>query len=115
MAVYANLSIDQGSNFSSTITVEDQDGIVFNLTGYTARGQIRKTYSSSTSVNFTVAISSPASNGKIEISLTALQTLAFKPGRYVYDIEIVQTSSGSVTRVIEGQVEVNPRVTQLLV
>lgn len=114
MAVYANLSIDQGSNFSSTITVEDQDGIVFNLTGYTARGQIRKTYSSSASVNFTVAVANPPTSGKINISLTALQTLAFKPGRYVYDIEIVQTSGGSVTRVIEGQVEVNPRVTQIL-
>lgn len=114
MAVYANLSIDQGSNFSATITVEDQDGIRFDLTGYTARGQIRKTYSSSSAVNFTVEISNVPTSGKIEISLTANQTLEFKPGRYVYDIEIVQ-SSGSVTRVIEGQVDVNPRVTKILV
>jgi hypothetical protein len=35
-----------------------------------------------------------------------------KAGRYVYDVEITQTSSGAVTRVLEGQVEVTPGVTQ---
>ena len=110
MAVYANLTIDQGSNFSSTVTVEDQDGLTFNLTSYTARGQIRKSYSSTSDTPFATTIPSP-SNGKIEISLTSTQTAALKPGRYVYDIEIVQ--GNLVNRVIEGQIEVTPRVTQV--
>jgi len=110
MAVYANLTIDQGSNFSSTVTVEDQDGLTFNLTSYTARGQIRKSYSSTSYTPFATTIPSPSS-GKIEISLTSTQTAALKPGRYVYDIEIVQ--GNLVNRVIEGQIEVTPRVTQV--
>lgn len=109
MAVYANLTIDQGSNFSSTVTVEDQSGLTFNLTSYTARGQIRRSYSSTSYTPFSASIPNPA-NGKIEISLTSTQTAALKPGRYVYDIEIVQ--GNLVNRVIEGQVEVTPRVTQ---
>jgi hypothetical protein len=110
MAVYANLTIDQGSNFSSTVTVEDQDGLTFNLTSYTARGQLRKSYSSTSYTPFAVVIPNPT-NGRIEISLTATQTAALKAGRYVYDIEIVQ--GNLVNRVIEGQIEVTPRVTQL--
>jgi hypothetical protein len=109
MAVYANLSIDQGSSFSSTVSVEDQAGLTFNLTSYTARGQLRKSYSSTTYTPFTVAIPSPAT-GKIEISLSSTQTAALKPGRYVYDVEIVQGSL--VNRVVEGQIEVTPRVTR---
>jgi hypothetical protein len=35
-----------------------------------------------------------------------------KAGRYLYDVEVVQTSTGKVIRVVEGQVEVNPRITQ---
>ena len=111
MAVYANISIDQGSDFSSTVTVEGSDGLVYALTGHTARGQIRKTYSSSTSIPFVTVINNPEA-GKILISLTSTVTAAMKAGRYVYDIEIVQTGTGKVTRVVEGQIEVNPRVTR---
>lgn len=111
MAVYANISIDQGSDFVSLVTVEGSDGIVFNLVGYTARGQIRKSYSSTTAIPFTTSINAP-SQGTIELTLTGTQTGNMKPGRYLYDVEIVQTSTGKVTRVVEGQVEVTPRVTK---
>lgn len=111
MAVYANISIDQGSDFTSTVTVEGSDGLIFDLTGYTARGQIRKSYTSTTAVNFTTAINSPV-QGTILLTLTAAQTAIMRAGRYLYDVEIVQTASGKVIRVVEGQVEVNPRITQ---
>lgn len=112
MAVYANIPIDQGSTFSSVVTVEGSDGLLFNLTGYTARGQIRKSYSSTTSTAFTCSITQPTL-GRIELSLSANQTAALKAGRYLYDVEVVNTSSGAVTRVVEGQVEINPRVTRV--
>lgn len=112
MAVFANISIDQGSDFSSTITVEGSDGLVANLADYSARGQIRKTYTSLTAVNFNAAVHSHES-GIILISLTNEQTRIMKPGRYIYDVEIVHDVSGSVTRVVEGQVEITPGVTQV--
>lgn len=111
MAVYANISIDQGSDFTSTVTVEGSDGLIYDLTGYTARGQIRKSYTSTTAVNFATAINSPT-QGTILLTLTAAQTAVMRAGRYLYDIEIVQTSTNKVIRVVEGQVEVNPRITQ---
>jgi hypothetical protein len=47
----------------------------------------------------------------MDISLSAVQTSAMRAGRYVYDVEIVD-SIGNVTRVVEGQLEVTPRVTR---
>jgi len=32
-------------------------------------------------------------------------------GRYVYDLEILQTSSSTITRVIEGIITIRPQVT----
>jgi len=111
MAVYSNIVIDQGADYSASIDVTDSDGDTIDLSGYTAAGQIRKTYSSSTAVNFTVSIASPATAGTLNIGLSNTQTNAMKAGRYVYDVEI--TNSGGVkTRVLEGQVEITPGVTQ---
>ena len=109
MAVYANLTIDQGSDFNSNIDVTDASGTVIDLSSYTLRGQIRKSYSSTTAVDFTASTTSQT--GQIQISLTSTQTGAMKHGRYVYDVEI-ENSVGIVTRVLEGQVEVTPRVTK---
>lgn len=109
MAVYANLTVDQGSDFSVEIGVESDTGAI-DISNYTYRGQIRKTYSSSTAVDFYTSTNNPAA-GKLNISLSSAQTTAMKAGRYVYDVEMVD-SIGNVTRVIEGQLEVTPRVTR---
>jgi len=111
MAVYSNIVIDQGADYSASIDVTDSDGDTIDLSGYTAAGQIRKTYSSSTAVNFTVSIASPATAGTLNIGLSNTQTNAMKAGRYVYDVEITNTG-GVKTRVLEGQVEITPGVTQ---
>lgn len=110
MAIYSNLTIDQGSTFKADIDVTDADGDALNLAGYTVAGQLRKNYSSSTSTDFTASVTSTI-NGTIRISLSATQTNDLKAGRYVYDVEIT-SSTGEVTRVLEGQVEVTPGVTR---
>lgn len=112
MAIVANLTVDQGSDFNSTITLEDTVGNALDLTSYTIRGQVRRTYSSSTSYPFTCSKLTSQGPGKIKIQLTPTQTGTMKPGRYVYDVEIVHTSGTPVIRVVEGQVTVTPRVTR---
>ena len=112
MAIVANLILDQGSDFSSTITVEDTIGNPLDLTNYTVRGQVRRTYTSSTSWAFACTKLTSQGQGKIKIDLTPAQTASMRPGRYVYDVEIVHTSGTPVIRVIEGQVAVTPRVTR---
>ena len=110
MATYSNIYIDQGSSYASIIDVKDSNGLPFNLTGYESRGQIRKSYGSSSAVPFATAINLPL-EGKVSLSLTAAQTRAMKPGRYVYDVEIYN-DGGHVVRVAEGQVEISPASTR---
>jgi hypothetical protein len=111
MAVYSNLYIDQGADFSSIVTVENVLGQLFDLTNYSARGQIRKTYSSSNSIDFSANIPNPQS-GEILLELTSSQTREMKAGRYVYDVEIFTSNDTEVIRVVEGQIMVNPEVTR---
>jgi len=112
MAAVANLTIDQGANFTSDVTVKDANANAFNLTGYTARAKLAKGYSSTrTRTAFTCTVASDATTGVVSLSLTAAQTAALEDGRYVYDLEIEQTGTGNVTRVIEGIINVRPNVT----
>ena len=113
MAAVANLIVDQGSTFTSDITVKDANGNAFNLTGYTVEAKLAKGYSSTrTRTTMTSSIAADPTTGIVSLSLTPTQTNALDaPERYVYDVEITQTSSGDVTRVIEGIVTVRPNVT----
>mgnify|MGYP001555795598 CR=1 FL=1 len=111
MAAIANLTIDQGASFSSDVTVKDANGNAFNLTGYTAAAKMAKGYQSTkTRTSFTTTITTPTS-GVVTLSLTPAQTTALDAERYVYDLEITLTSTGAVTRVIEGIITVRPQVT----
>lgn len=108
MATKANLVIDQGATFTTTISITDDDGNIIDLTGYTGAAQIRKHYTSLTAVNFAVSVNE--ANGEVTLSLTASQTGNIVAGRYVYDCEL--TRSGTVSRVLEGIVTVTPQVTR---
>jgi hypothetical protein len=110
MAAVANLSIDQGATFTSDITVKDINGNVFDLTGYTAVAKLAKGYSSTrTRTVMTTAFATDRTTGVLTISLTATQTAALDPERYVYDVEII-SSTNTVTRVLEGIITVRPEV-----
>ena len=111
MATISNLFVDQDADFTTTVTVNDSAGSALDLTNYTALGMIRKTYQSSTATTFTSAFVSPRTTGQITISLTDTQTAALESGRYVYDL-VITDASGSKTRVVEGNVTVNPSVSR---
>jgi len=110
MAAVANLSIDQGATFTSDITVKDMNGNVFDLTGYTAVAKLAQGYSSTrTRTTMSTAFATDRTTGVLTISLTANQTATLDAERYVYDVEIT-SSTGSVTRVLEGIITVRPEV-----
>ena len=110
MASISNIFIDQGATFTTTVTVTDANGDAVNLSGYSVAAQIRKSFLSSTATAFTATISN-ASAGEITISLSPTQTAALEAGRFVYDV-LITASGGTKTRVVEGQVTVNPSVTR---
>lgn len=99
-----------------------------NLTGFTVRAMLRKTYKDPTPVAFDAAIVSPATQGQIELSLPAATTALLKPNckdatqvsfeaknllfaPYVWDLEAIE-ASGEVWRVLNGLVVVTPEATR---
>jgi hypothetical protein len=109
MALYSDLYVDQGSYFSTVINVGTLGAADLDLNDYTARGRIKKSYTSSSSVDFIAEIINPEA-GQIAISLESETTAAMKHGRYLFDIEIVNTANDRVTRILEGQIEIMPGV-----
>ncbi len=110
MAGFVELTIEQGANYSTTVTVNDSNGSPTNLTNYTAAAQLRKSYYSTTATEFTVAVTDAAA-GQITMSITSANTANLAPGRYVYDLLITSPTSVK-SRVIEGIATILPSVTR---
>lgn len=110
MATISNLYVDAGADYSNIITVTATNGQPLDLTGYTVRSQLRKSFQSSTAYAFTASVFN-AVNGQIRLQLTALQSEAIPAGRWLYDVEIT-SNTGAKTRVVEGIVTVSPQITQ---
>lgn len=110
MATITNLYIDAGADYSIIVTANQGNGDPLNLTGYTVKSQVRKSYASPTAYDFTASIFA-ATSGKIRLSMTATQTSAIKPGRYLYDVEIT-SAIGEKRRVLEGIIIITPEITQ---
>lgn len=108
MATKVNLVVDQGTTFTTSITFNDETGNTINFSTYSGAAQLRKHFTSSNSTSFTVALTS---NGVVTLSLTANQTGNLVAGRYVYDLEVTD-SSNQISRLIEGIVTVTPNVTR---
>jgi hypothetical protein len=111
LAAYVEITIEQGANLSTTVTVSDIEGSAVNLTNYSASSQLRKSYYSS-SANTMLATITGNANGQITLSMTAANSANLSPGRYVYDLIIKNSVDNSVTRVIEGTAVVLPSVTR---
>lgn len=109
-----DLCIPQGATFSRVIRWK-ADGANVNLTGYTARAQIRPTAASATTTlsltteNGRITLGGAA--GTITLTISATDTAAIAAGRYVYDLELV-SAGGIVTRLLQGVVTVSANVTR---
>lgn len=109
-----NQTADQGATYGRLIYYKDSSGNAINLTGYTAKMQIRETYDSTTAVlelsttNGKIALGGAL--GTITVSASAAD-MGFTAEQYVYDLEVT-SAGGTVDRVIMGTFELRPEVTQ---
>jgi hypothetical protein len=105
-----NFIMEQGATFTRQLTVKENDSAL-NLTGYSVASLMRSTHDSSTVAGtFTCTISN-AVGGIIDMSMNPTTTGAIEEGMYVYDLEIT-AGSGTITRLLQGEVTVNPEVTR---
>ena len=117
-AGHYDFTIEQGANFSKTITWKDQAGAGINIHGYTIRMMARNEYTDAAPV---ITLSTvPAiggisitdeANGVFALSMTAAQTAALNFSLLKYDLE-VQSPEGVVTRLLEGSISLSKEVTR---
>jgi hypothetical protein len=110
MAFKVNLVIDQGTTYNLYVELNDDNGNPLSGDDYTAAAKLRKHYGSANSTSFTAALSNNGT-GVLTLSLTAAQTANLQAGKYVYDVELAD-SSNNITRVFEGNVLVTPEITK---
>lgn len=107
--------IEQGTTFSPTMSYKDDEGTLINLTGYTARMQVRSKKTSSTTLeDFTTengGITLGGIAGTITINKSATDTAAISYSKGVYDLELI-SSGGIVTRLLEGSIVVSGETTR---
>ena len=111
MASYSNLFVDQGADFSTFVNIESTNSDPLDLTDLVLKGQIRKSYGSNTAFDFTV-VKTDVAGGQIQITLDSDTSGSMSIGRYVYDVYAENTSDDRRFKIIEGILEIVPRVTR---
>lgn len=106
-----NFNLDQGANFVLDMIMKE-DGAVKDLTGYSARAQMRKTKDATEiSGTFTCSIPTPTA-GTIKMEMANAVTGLIAAGTYFYDLEIYTGGDAVVLRLIQGQVTVTREITR---
>lgn len=109
-----NITIEQGATFTLNLIWKDSNNTPVNLTGYTARMQVRHRYSSTdTLLSLTTengGITLGGSAGTIAVVASATATAAISDRAGFYDLELV--NAGVVTRLVQGVVSITPEVTR---
>jgi len=109
-----NLIIDQGAHFERLMTITNPDGSEYDLTGYTARMQIRTEIDADdvmcelTTANGRIVLGDE--EGTVRLIIESAVTETFDD-EGVYDLELID-SDGKVYRLLKGKVKVELEVTR---
>jgi hypothetical protein len=111
-----DITLEQGATFVMSVTWTDPAGVPVDLTAYTAKMQARWRYSDPTTLasfsteDGTIALGGEA--GTIEVSGIPEMCGVVKPGQGVYDLELTDTVTGKVSRLLQGRAFISPEVTK---
>lgn len=107
-----DMTCQQGATFTKSITWKDSAGDPVDLTGYTARMQVRADPDTAEILELTTSggITLGGVAGTIALLASAATTAALAPGIYRYDLELV-SGAGVVTRLLQGRFIVDAEIT----
>ena len=104
-----NLVIDQGCTFEKVIYAQNSASQNVTISTGTCAAKMRQSFGSSNNV---VALTTAVAGSNCTISLSATQTAALAPGRYVYDVEYTQSGGTIVERVAQGIITISEEATK---
>jgi hypothetical protein len=114
MAGQKNFEVDQNATFSFVVEYKDENGNAIDLTGASAKMQVRdvkggtKLAVTLTSPSGGIVINGPL--GKLTVTLTPTQTNKLFYPKSVYDIMVVDTNANKI-KLLEGFITLNRSVT----
>ena len=122
-----NFTIEQGTTVIKQFTYKDSAGTVVDLSNYSASMQIRPDYTSDAILSFSGSTSSPTSSqglaifapsgsstkGLIQLTIDATTTENLNFTSSVYDLEIKNSTTGAVTRLLQGSIGLSLEVTKI--
>lgn len=114
MAGTYDIEAFQGDTFTLPIVWRDENKDLVDLTGYTARMQLRQTVDAE---DFTIELTTEnggitlgGTAGTIDLTISAEDMAAIDAGSYKYDLEMVVGES--VTKLLRGKFKVIAEVTR---
>lgn len=115
-----NFILNQGTDHKFTLNYVDGQGTAIDITGKSFRGEIRLNMSDSEPLAEMEINVINAVQGEIEVTIPAAETenKRLPSTNYddyvnaVYDIEMTDDSTGDVTRLVHGNIEISPEVTR---
>jgi len=106
--IAGDLRVVQGQTWTTTITLTDENDVAIDLTGYTAKMEIRDKPGGQLYLSLTPTVT--AATGTITMTITAAQSVLFTFTHAAYDLKI--TAGAVVTVLMGGDFDVIPRVSQ---
>jgi hypothetical protein len=114
MAGQKNFEVDQNATFSFIVEYKDENDNAIDLTGASAKMQVRDTKGGS---KLAVTLTSPSGgitidglNGKLTVKMTPTQTSKLFYPKSSYDVMVVDTN-GNKIKLLEGFITLNRSVT----
>ena len=108
-----NLTLYTGSDFAPPFVLEETStNSIMDLTGYTAKSQLRRYESSVKAAEFTITFANDPRTGRLSIEMPSTITSTLNPGKYYYDL-VLKNPSNTVSRALEGHILVKKAVTRL--
>lgn len=104
-----DLKLYKGDYFPLKLTLKDNAGVAINLTGYTAKAQIRATFDDPNPYNFTATMNPTA--GEVNFELPSSVSATIPAGTYIWDVQVTDPN-GNTRTYIAGDVTVHDEVTK---
>jgi len=112
MAARVNLYIDQGTDFYTTLQLESANS-TYNITDeFSFYCSVKKLYSTSKLFDANVSIIAGDPANDISITITGEQTKDLNPGKYQYDVIMIDDNN-SVEKILEGLLFIVETITRV--
>lgn len=112
MTTRANIYVDRGTTFITSLDLVSNDDNLFAITDQTFYCGVRKLYSTTPLFSANVSITAGPPVNDVTLSIEADQTRDLEPGKYQYDVLMIE-NDGSVIKILEGLIIIVPTITSI--